>query len=456
MPSRLDRPLAFVDLETTGSTATRDRITEVAVITWDGETASTWSKLVNPDTRIPNFIEAITGISNAMVEDAPRFDTIAEELARRLEGHVFVAHNARFDYAFLKNEFRRSGIDFRTPVLCTVKYSRALFPQESQHNLDSLIARHGLSVSERHRALGDAQAIFDFWRRMDEIFPAEQLHAVQKNLLARPALPSHIDADLVDQIPDQHGVYLFYGENDLPIYVGKSNQLRQRVLSHFSSDHALAKELAISQQVRRIDWRECAGEVDALITEARLIKELQPTLNRRLRRNREFCSWLLREDEEGAFKPELVYARDLDFGRQSQLYGLFKSAKEAKAALLNIAKTTELCQVVLGLENRTPNKPCFARQLKRCRGACIGEESLVQHSLRLCDALSTLRLKTWPFDGPALLSEGGVDHVVDAWCYLGTARSDAEVTALLENGKPCFDQDTYRILVKHWDKLQPY
>lgn len=369
---------------------------------------------------------------------------------------MFVAHNARFDYAFLKNEFRRCGIEFRAPVLCTVKYSRALFPQEAKHNLDSLIARHGLSVPQRHRALADARAIFDFWRKMDEVFPAEHLRAVQKTLLARPALPAHIDADLIEQIPDQHGVYLFYGENDLPLYVGKANHLRQRVLSHFSSDHALAKELAISQQVRCIDWQECAGEIDALVTEARLIKNLQPTLNRQLRRNREFCSWLLRPDGEGAFQPELVYGRDLDFGRQSQLYGLFKSARDAKAALLKIAKAADLCQVVLGLEKGAANKPCFARQLKRCRGACVGEESLAHHTLRLCDALSALRLKTWPFDGPALLPEGDVVHVIDAWCYFGTARTEEDASALLEKRRPSFDQDTYRILVKHWHKLKPW
>lgn len=455
MPTRLDRPLAFVDLETTGGTATRDRVTEVAIITWDGIEATTWSQLLNPETRIPSFIESLTGISNEMVEDAPRFAEIAEDLAYRLHDHIFVAHNARFDYAFLKNEFRRVGIDFRAPVLCTVKYSRRLFPQYPKHNLDSLIERHALSVENRHRALADAQAIFDFWRKMDATFPAEHLNTLRKSLLARPSLPPHIDADLVDHIPDHHGVYLFYGENDLPIYVGKANQLKQRVLSHFSSDHAIAKELSISQQVRRIEWQECAGEIEALITEARLIKELQPTLNRQLRRNREFCSWQLQDQGDGYFRPELVYARDLDFGRQPHLYGLFKSAREATEALMGIAKEHALCQVVLGLAKGTIGKPCFARQLKRCRGACCGDESLVQHSLRLMDALGKLRLKAWPFAGPAILREGKITHVIDAWCHLGTAQDEVDLQTLLENGKPLFDRDTYRILIKHLNKMHP-
>lgn len=449
----LDRPLAFVDIETTGATATRDRITEVAVIRWDGVQATRWSSLVNPQTRIPEFIISLTGISNDMVSEAPTFSEIAAELLALLAGHIFIAHNARFDYAFLKNEFKRCDIEFRAPVLCTVKYSRQLFPQHAKHNLDALISRHSIDVHERHRAMGDAQAIFDFWQKMAEAFPPEHLIPIQKSLLARPSLPSHIDADLIDSIPDTHGVYLFYGENELPVYVGKANRLRQRVLSHFSSDHAAAKELSISQQVRRIEWQECAGEIDALITESRLVKAMQPTLNRQLRRNREFCSWHLPSLD--SHPPVLVYARDLDLGQQPGLYGLFKSAQEAKKTLQDIAKSAELCPVVLGLEKGASGKPCFARQLKRCRGACCGEESILQHNLRLLDALGRLRVKTWPFEGPAVLAEGEVWHVIDAWCHLGTARNEDEIRDCLENSKPGFDRDTYRILLKHVEKMRP-
>ncbi len=451
----LERPLAFVDLETTGATATRDRVTEVAVITWDGQQALSWSQLLNPQTRISDFITSLTGISNDMVANAPGFADIANELAERLDGHIFIAHNARFDYAFLKNEFQRLEMTFRAPVLCTVKYSRRLFPEHAKHNLDALITRHDLKVQDRHRALGDAQAIFDFWQKTEAQFPADELVAVRKALLARPSLPAHIDADVIEEIPDRHGVYLFYGESELPIYVGKANRLRQRVLSHFSSDHAIAKELTLSQQVRRIEWQVCAGEIDALITEARLIKSLQPTLNRQLRRNRELCSWLLRDLPNDQHQLELVYARDLAFGNQPNLYGLFKSGQEARKALQDISKSAELCPVVLGLEKGAANKPCFARQLKRCRGACCGEESPLQHKLRLMDALGALRLKAWPFDGPAILQEGDVWHVVDAWCHLGTAKTDDEITTCLESGKPGFDRDTYRILVKHWAKMRP-
>jgi DNA polymerase-3 subunit epsilon len=250
-------------------------------------------------------------------------------------------------------------------------------------------------------------------------------------------------------------VYLFYGENELPIYVGKSKTLKQRVLTHFSGDHSSAKEMSISQQVRRIDWIECAGEVDSLLTESRLVKELQPTINRQLRRNRDFCSWHLVDHGHGLWQPELLYTSDLDLGRQEYIYGLFKSAKEAKNTLIDLVKQEGLCAVTLGLEKGTLGKPCFARQLKKCRGACVGEESLMQHSMRTMEVLSQLKLKAWTLNGPALLAEGDIWHVIDAWCYLGTVRSEEDVWELIEHGTPRFDKDTYRILVKHINEMRP-
>ena len=161
------RSLAFVDLETTGATATADRITEIGIIEVDEDgSVREWQQLVNPGTRIPPFIEQLTGISNEMVAAAPSFAAVAEETLRRLAGRLFIAHNARFDYGFLKNEFKRLGVTFRAPVLCTVKLSRTLFPEYKRHNLDSLIERHGLAADARHRALADAQLIRQFWQKI--------------------------------------------------------------------------------------------------------------------------------------------------------------------------------------------------------------------------------------------------------------------------------------------------
>ena len=169
MNSLFDAPLAIVDLETTGGRPARDRVTEIAVVEIDsGEMVSEWSTLVNPGTSIPPWIQALTGITNDMVAGAPVFEELAPGLFERLAGRVFVAHNARFDYGFLRHAFERAGLDFQARTLCTVKLSRRLYPGYARHNLDSLIDRHRLKFdlhgAARHRALGDARAVWQFLR----------------------------------------------------------------------------------------------------------------------------------------------------------------------------------------------------------------------------------------------------------------------------------------------------
>ena len=450
------RPLAFIDLETTGATATADRVTEIGIVEVDEDgSVREWQQLVNPGTRIPPFIEQLTGISNAMVADAPPFAAVADETLRRLEGRLFIAHNARFDYGFLKNEFKRLGITFRAPVLCTVKLSRTLYPEFHRHNLDSLIERHGLQADARHRALADAQLIHQFWKKIHVDRSSEDIAAALKKLNARPSLPSHLDAGIVDDLPDTPGVYLFYGENDLPLYIGKAKDIRQRVLSHFAADHSSAREMALAQQLRRIDWIETAGEIGALLKEATLVKQLLPTHNRQLRKNDDLCTWTLVDEGEGWLRPQLAAARDLDFGLSTSCYGLFKNAREATEVLRALADSHNLCDILLGLEKRTPGKPCFGHQIRRCKGACVGKEPLARHTLRLVGALAGLKLVSWPFAGPALIREGEEAHLIEGWRYLGTPRSDAELAELLDAGRPQFDRDTYKLLAKYTGKMQP-
>ncbi len=450
------RSLAFVDLETTGATASADRITEIGIIEVDEDgSVREWQQLVNPGTRIPPFIEQLTGISNEMVAAAPPFAAVAEETLRRLAGRLFIAHNARFDYGFLKNEFKRLGITFRAPVLCTVKLSRTLFPEYKRHNLDSLIERHGLAADARHRALADAQLIRQFWQKIHVDRSSEDIDAALAKLSARPSLPPHLDAGIVDDLPDTPGVYLFYGDNDLPLYVGKAKDIRKRVLSHFAADHSSAKEMALAQQLRRIDWIETAGEIGALLKEAALVKQLLPTHNRQLRKNDDLCTWTLVDEGEGWLRPQLALAHDLDFGIRTSCYGLFKNSREASEVLRAIAAELNLCDALLGLEKTTPGKPCFGHQIKRCKGACVGSEPYARHTMRLVGALSRLKLVAWPLNGPALIREGDEAHLIDGWRYLGTVRSDQEIHVLLAAGRPQFDRDTYRILAKHVAWMTP-
>jgi len=192
MTPLFDAPLAIVDVETTGARPAWDRVTEIAVVeVRGGEVASEWSTLVNPGIRIPPVIQALTGITNDMVADAPAFGDLAPDLYGRLAGRIFVAHNARFDYGFLRSEFERAGLRFQARTLCTVKLSRRLYPGHSRHNLDSLIDRHGLRCDARHRALGDAQAVWQFLRIAAEERGAAELQSVARQLAPRPGPALH-------------------------------------------------------------------------------------------------------------------------------------------------------------------------------------------------------------------------------------------------------------------------
>ncbi len=439
--------LAFVDLETTGGNPLVDRITEVGVIFIDEGGVREWSQLLNPKTRIPAFIERLTGITNEMVVNAPCFEDIAQELQTLLEGYLFIAHNARFDYGFLKNEFKRLDIVFRPNILCTVKLSRALFPEHKHHNLDNLITRHDLVVSNRHRALSDAQLIHQFWQDIHNRLEADHIASTVKKLVGRPSIPSYVNDDLIQGLPDTPGVYLFYGENDLPLYVGKSTHIKQRVVSHFSSDHRHSKEMSLSQQLRRIDYIETAGEIGALLMEAQLIKTLQPIHNRRLRRSNDLCAWQLQQKADYV-TPTLTWADDLDFGAQENLYGLFRTQRDAHTALRKLAQDNSLCLGVLGLEKISKGRPCFARQLHKCQGACVGEESMLSHALRLQKAMTKMKINHWPYPGIIGLKEAQDLHLIDHWCYLGTVQTESEISALLDNARPAFDKDTYMILNK--------
>ncbi len=440
-----DRSLVFLDLETTGATASVDRITEIGLIEVErGRFGGEWSTLVNPETRIPPFIETLTGISNDMVALAPTFAEVACELKARLDGKLLIAHNARFDYGFLRQEFQRLGVKFHSDVVCTVKLSRKLFPGHARHNLDSLMERYGVTCSARHRALGDARVLWELTQKwLAEVGP-DTLAAAAAAQIKAPTLPPGLSELVLDEIPETPGAYLFYDENDMPLYIGKSVNLRSRVRAHFSDGRRRSKDMRIVQQVKRIDWKETAGELGALLEEARLVKQLLPTLNRQLRRDHDLCAFTW--DPVAGTAPQLKSAADIGFVDTANVYGVFRSKRAALDTLRNLARAFELCLIATGLE--TDRGPCFAHQIGRCHGVCAGKEPRARHDLRLMDALSGLKLQTWPFKGRIGVRETSGErtdlHVLDHWCYLGTVHAEHELHPL--DAKPVFDLDTYKIL----------
>ena len=440
--------LAFVDIETTGPHFDRDRITEIGIKTLSNHEIRVWERLINPQAFIPQNIQRLTGISPSMVEGQPSFHELAEELKNELEGKIFIAHNARFDYGFIKASFKRIGIDFKPKVLCTVKLSRLLFPDQPRHNLDTIIQTHGLKISARHRALGDADVLLQFWRVCESKFGPEKLNALINQLIGNPSLPPNIDKDLVDSIPDGPGCYIFYGENKVPLYIGKSISLRSRVMGHFQGALTQRKEMKLSLQIRDIDWIETSGELGALILESRLIKERMPSMNIKLRRSKDLCAWSLVEEASGLLAPVLVTHHHLAPGLQENLYGLFYSKREANSYLKAIAKKYHLCEALLGLEKRIEGKSCFGYQLKQCSGACLNLSPVSLHNLQLKTALELFKVQVWPYPGAIAIKEGGEMIVIDRWCYLGTAINQDELYELAESGDVEFDLDIYKIVKK--------
>ena len=452
--------LAFVDLETTGTRAGYDRITEVGIVRVDADAAGgaprvcEWTSLVDPEVPIPPAIQALTGITDAMVASAPTFSAVCGEIAERLSDCVFVAHNARFDHGFLKHEFARVGRAFSARPLCTVRLSRRLYPEAEGHGLDAVAARHGIAVTDRHRALGDARAVWAFVQVLYRELSAATIEAAARRILRIPSLPPQLPPDVLDHLPEAPGVYRFFGDNPLPIYIGKSINLRERVAAHFTGDWRSETDLRLSQEIRRIEFEQTAGELGALLREATLVKMELPAHNRALRRKEEAGVLVL--DDTGP--PRFVRALDVEPARLAGCYGPFASKRAAAEHLRALAADHALCWKRLAFERRAAG-PCFARQIKRCNGACVGAESGEAHDARLAHALAPAKIPAWPVDGPAMVREVAADgtrtdlHLVQDWCWLGTARDEGDLDALLAAApRARFDIDVARLLQKRWAK----
>lgn len=432
------RKLVFIDLESTGAHPVQDAITEIGMVEVAGGDVTRWSTLVNPEVPIPPFVQKLTGITNEMVREAPLFRDLMGEVRERLDGALFIAHNARFDYGFLRNAFRRCGESIHCDVLDTIKLSRKFFPGEARHSLDALIERHGLPSDTRHRALADAELLWQFWRKLQEIIEPDVFLEAVHELLRRPKLPPHIDPDVLDDLPDGPGVYVFYGEGDTPLYVGRAAQLRPRVLTHLQSESPTQKNALLARETHRIEWQETAGEIGAQLMEAQLVRTLRPAHVPARDKLPQAWSWQVRSTPPLAV---LVDSAEEDFGSDGDLYGLFNSPGKADVALRALADRHRLCLATLGMEEAASH---------RCPH-CSEPFAIQRQHLEL--ALQALKLRKWPHEGPAGIAEAGNGgrcdvHVIANWRYLGTVRSVDALHGMMQNQtpRPAFDPDTYKIV----------
>ena len=434
-------PVVFVDIETTGGSYRNSRVLEVAVIRFEnGQVTREFNTLLNPQTYIPESITSLTGITESDVIDAPLFEDIADELLDVLEGAVFIAHNVRFDYSFLKNEFALVGSTFSPKLLCTVRLSRALYYQQKGHSLAKLIERHEIPVPNRHRALADARAILYFSQLAFDQHGYELFNEAVARQLKTQYMPPNLDVDELSSIGNVPGVYIFKDEAHQPIYVGKSISLKKRVLSHFQD--VSSKEVKMSQHVHHIETISTGSELAALVLESKLIKELKPLYNRRLRRVSSYAM-LVKDIQQDYVTIKVISGNVDDATNLSVIYGLYESRTKAKKQVEELTRVFQLCPKLMGIEKSAG--ACFSYSLGRCKGACIGEEATELYNRRFEIALEKNRIAIWPYDAPIAvpINEQGESVIIHNWIIQGYISADGE--PIYDTVEPSFDLDEYKI-----------
>ena len=276
---------AIVDIETTGGNASYSKITEIAIVIHDGEKViDRWETLVNPQKNIPPAIFALTGITNEMVENAPTFDLISDQVFEMLNNRVFVAHNVNFDYSFVRHELGEAGLKWTARKLCTVRATRKIRPGLPSYSLGRLCTSLDIVLENRHRAGGDADATAILFSRLLEWDADAELSKMIKNTAQDQRLPPNLPPQDFENLPEKPGVYYFHDEHSKVIYVGKAINLKKRVASHFTGHKITPQRQNFLKDTYSISFEICATELMALLLEGSEIKKLWPKYNKALKK----------------------------------------------------------------------------------------------------------------------------------------------------------------------------
>ena len=383
------KKFAIIDLETTGGTAVRERITEIAIAVHDGEKVlETYSTLVNPERSIPYNITKITGITDEMVRDAPKFYEIAKKVVELTEDCVFVAHNVRFDYSFIQEEFRRLGYTYVRKQLCTVKMARQAMPGFRSYSLGNLIEQLGIQVENRHRALDDTLATVQLFERIIAIEKGvSEIHS-RLNLEIKSAnLPVGITLDKLNELPEECGVYYLHDQDGSVIYVGKSINIRKRVFEHFADKSLKGKKMY--DGVADFSWEVTGSELVSLLLENHEIKRLRPRINRAQKAKNLPYSIYRYIDQSGIIR--LGTAKNTHHIRKKmEVVAEFQQLSYSKAALLNASRVYGLCGIYIGVDGG--EGPCFSYHLGGCCGICVDQVTPDEYNNRVIDAITSLKI----------------------------------------------------------------
>lgn len=374
-----------MDIETTGGSPKTEKITEIAIYHFNGDKVTDeFISLVNPEKNIPYYITTLTGISNEMVENAPKFYEIAKEIVNFTEGKILVAHNASFDYKFIKSEFKSLGYEFTRENMCTLRLSRKLLPGHRSYSLGNLCQDLNIAIKGRHRAAGDALAtvkLLDLLlKRSGETGQQDMLQASISKTLKN--LHPNLNKDNIDALPEQTGVYYFFNDQRQVIYIGKSNNIRKRVMSHLSNNSS-RRAIEMKESIAGVNFELTGSELVALLTESSEIKKHGPRYNRAQKRKTLHYGLYSQKDEKGYFQLEI----DRTANKINQApETCFQNKTEAKSILTKMIERHWLCQKLCGMYDT--DGACFHYEIRQCNGACIGKESPDIYNKRVMKALS--------------------------------------------------------------------
>ena len=356
---------AILDIETTGGKYDEEGITEIAIYRHDGETITDqFSSLVNPQIEIQPFVQKLTGISGKMLQNAPKFYEIAKRVVQITEDCVIVAHNAAFDYRILQTEFRRLGFTFERKSLCTVSLSQLLLPDQPAYSLGKLVRNLGIPFSDQHRAQGDAKVTVKLFELLLE-------KDLQKNILKAHISSEHPNKvppkflEVIDGLPSEMGIYYIHNSKNEIIYIGKSNNVKKRILNHLTGKSKKAR--VIQNEIHKVTFALTGGELVSLLKEQNEIKTNAPKLNKAMKYR--IFPMGIRLDDSVEY-PELIVEQ---IKKEHTYFSVYKNSKSAKSAIFNWTENYGICLKKTSLSNKTGT--CFLHEVNKCDGACTGKET---------------------------------------------------------------------------------
>lgn len=381
---------AVTDLETTGGSTKSTKITEIAIYLTDGERIiDEYTSLINPEQNIPPFITRLTGINDEMVKDAPRFYEVAKDIIEFIGDAVFVAHNVGFDYNVLRSEYINLGYDFRKEHLCTVRSTRYMIPGHASYSLGKITKDLNIQLENRHRAAGDALATVKLFQILYQKSNEELLKFIQKDIQPKHLHPG-LDLQTIDELPKKTGVYKFYNEDNSLIYIGKSKNIRSRVMQHLKNNSS-KKGVTMREELIRVEFELTGSETIALLKESELIKKFKPKYNRALRKDKYPFGLYTFKDGNGYIN--LIVDRIKN--KSAAPLTTFSSKLESNRFLGYCHEHYALCKKLIGIY---PSKSaCFQYHIKECNGACIGEESVEDYNNRVNAVLDKLSFEMESF-----------------------------------------------------------